>query len=507
MMRMGLVRSAVLGVSVALLATTAQPALSGPGDDTLNVVWEREQTTLDVYYFTDHTGLTLIKNVWDGLVERDPQTGEYIGNLATSWEWENDTSLVMDLRRDVTFHNGEPFDADDVVYTLNYVTDPANKVLLLQMVNWIKGAEKIDQYKVRILLKQPFPPVLEYLSLGVPIYPNEYYAEVGTEGMGKEPVGTGPYKVVAFEPGREYVLERFDDYFEGGAKPRAQIKTVKVSTVKDTNLQIGKLMTGQVDFLWRLQADQADQLRQSTEFQIVSVPTIRTAFMLFTVDGADGPFSDVRVRRAFGHAINREAIAKNLLRGESTVVDTLCSPIQVACPDAGTVYDYDPEKARRLLAEAGYEDGFDMELATPSFRYVSEAIVGDLKQVGINASLKSLVWATFRDQWVSGELPAFVFNTGFWGIGDAAIAFGTYHGGMPQDMANDPEVNALLEQASVMYDLEQRTAVYGKAQNIVLDNAYWLPLAGFSVNFALSPQLSFQPTSDEVNRFYLASWK
>ena len=488
-------------------AGLAGAALAGPSDDTLNVVWEREQTTLDVYYFTDHTGLTLIKNVWDGLVERGPETGAFLPNLATSWEFESDISIVFKLREGVTFHNGEEFDADDVVYTIDYVTDPANKILLLQTVSWIAGAEKIDKYTVRLTMKNPFPAALEYLSLGVPIYPNEYYAEVGTEGMGMNPVGTGPYKVADFTPGREYVLERNEDYFEGGAKQKPSIKTVSVRTQKDTNLMIGELMTGNADFLWRLAPDQVDNLEMTGRYQITRSATLRIAFIAFTMDDPSNPFSDRNVRKAFAHAIDRDGIAKNLIRGASRKLETVCSPDQAACPAPGVTYEYDPERAKALLAEAGYPDGFTMTLTNTSDRFITEAVTGDLAKVGINAKIESLVWATFRDKWVKHELPAFHAGTGFWGISDASIAFGTYFSGMPQDMANNPEVNALLEEAAGTYDLDERTALYAKAQDIILDEAYWVPLVLSNVNYAFVPELDFTPMPDEVNRFYLARWK
>ncbi|WP_180375620.1 ABC transporter substrate-binding protein [Mesorhizobium sp. 8] len=217
-----MVSMGMAALAAVLLSTSAN---AGKSDDTINVVWDRETTTLDFYYAIDHEALSLARNVWDGLVDRDPATGKILPNLATEWSWESDTSLVMTLREGVRFQNGEEFDADDVVFTMNYVADPANKVRSLMMVSWIAGAEKIDKYKVRIKLKYPLASALEYLSLGVPIYPNEYYAKVGPNGFATAPIGTGPYKVASFKPGVEYALERNDDYFKGGSKSFRLLKT------------------------------------------------------------------------------------------------------------------------------------------------------------------------------------------------------------------------------------------------------------------------------------------
>ncbi|MBS7700385.1 MULTISPECIES: ABC transporter substrate-binding protein [unclassified Chelatococcus] len=490
-----------------MLLAAATTAHAGKSNDTLNVVWDREQTTLDVYYFTDHSGLTVMHNVWDGLIYRDPATGQYLPLLATAWDWESPTSLVMSLREGVKFHNGEEFDADDVVYTINYVTNPDNKVLLLQMVSWLDSAEKIDKYKVRVRLKKPFSAALEYLATGVPIYPNEYYAKVGTAGMGKHPIGTGPYKVVSFTPGREYTLERYDDYMSGVPKQKAAIKRVAVRTQKDNNIMIGELMTERSDFLWRLTADQSDQLERMPNVRVVRSPTMRIAFLVFDTLDKDSPFSKPEVRQAIAHAVNRDAIAKNLVRGAATRLDTVCYPMQNGCPTTVPMYNYDPKKAREMLAKAGYPDGFETPIAGTSDRHITEAVIGDLQAVGIRTKLDFLVWATFRDRWVKGEMPLFHASTGFWGIGDASIAFGTYFADMPQDLSRNPEVTDAINKANLTYDMAERKALYTRAQDIILENAYWLPLVTITNNFAFSKNLNFDPTFDEINRFYTASWK
>ncbi|SDG52355.1 ABC transporter substrate-binding protein [Bosea robiniae] len=485
----------------------ATPAFAGKANDTLTVSWDREQTTLDVYYFTDHSGLTLMNNVWDGLVDRDPKTGEYVGNLATSWKWESPTSLLFELRKGVKFHNGEDFDADDVVYTIDYVKDPNNKILLVQMVSWIDAVEKVDQYTVRIKLKRPFPAALEYLTLGVPIYPDQYYKKVGTAGMGKNPVGTGPYKVTSFSPGREYVLERNDAYFSGGTKPKARIKRVVVRTQKDLNLMMGELMTKRAEFLWRLTPDQADQLESIPTIRVERSPTLRVAFLTFNALDPQSPLARPEVRRAVAHAVNRDAIAKNLIRGGAATLKTVCATKQLACPAPGVDYAYDPAKAKELLAKAGLPDGFETSIGSTSDRFITEAVIGDLQRVGIRAAMNFNVWAAFRDKWVKREMPLFHASTGFWGISDASIAFGTYFGEAPQDLSRDPVVTEAIRKADGTQSVEERTKFYKDAQDRILDQVYWLPLVEIVNNYAFSKELDFTPSPDEINRFYRASWK
>lgn len=152
---------------------------------------------------------------WDTLIYRDPETFEYKPLLATSWKWVDDVTLDFELRRGVKFHNGEKFDADDVVYTLNWISNPANGVKNQQNVSWIEAASKRGEYEVRVHLKKPFPAALEFLSGPVAIYPNEYCTKVGPDGMDKQPVGTGPYRVAKVLAGKEIRFEANRDYYDG----------------------------------------------------------------------------------------------------------------------------------------------------------------------------------------------------------------------------------------------------------------------------------------------------
>ena len=147
---------------------------------------------MDNYFNTNRTGIWFSRMVWDQLIYREPKTFEYKPLLATSWELLDDTTWQFKLRKGVKFHNGEPFDADDVVFTMNWISNPDNGVKVQRNVNWIDRAEKVDQYTVNLHMKKPFPQAFEFLSGPLTIYPNEYYAEVGPEGMGAKPVGTGP---------------------------------------------------------------------------------------------------------------------------------------------------------------------------------------------------------------------------------------------------------------------------------------------------------------------------
>ena len=184
MLQQHLNRNGLAGrVSATALAACllAAPTFAGKADDTLRIGWGSTGPidNLDAYFNTNRTGIWFARNVWDSLIYLDIDNGTYEPLLATSWSFPDETTLDLTLREGVVFHNGEPFDADDVVYTLNFVADPANGVVTRGNVDWIERAEKTGPFSVRVHMTRPMPQIMEFLSGPIVIYPNEYYAEVG----------------------------------------------------------------------------------------------------------------------------------------------------------------------------------------------------------------------------------------------------------------------------------------------------------------------------------------
>jgi len=229
---MGFRNCLVLVLALALMTGfAAGPAAAGKKGGTINIALEKELETLDWYFNTAREGIVLSQHAYDFLIYRDPVTFEHKPLLATSWKWLSDTVLELELRQGVVFHNGAKFSADDVVYILNYAANPDNKVKYWTYVNWIKEVKKMGDYKVQIVTHKPFPPAIEFLSCAMPIYPKDYYAQVGSKGFGVKPIGTGPYKVAEVEPGKKIVLEAFDQYFAGSPKGKPAIKRIVWRTI------------------------------------------------------------------------------------------------------------------------------------------------------------------------------------------------------------------------------------------------------------------------------------
>lgn len=493
------------------LIALAAPAQAQKSADTLRVVWRDSIPNIDLYHNSLRVGLIMSHHVWDTLIHRDPVTFEYKPLLATSWKWTDETTLDLELRQGVKFHDGQPFGADDVVYTLNTVSKPEAKVVVPSNVNWIKEVEKTGPYSVRIRLVRPFPPALEYLSLPIPIYPHEYYKRVGPDGMGKAPIGTGPYKVVKVDGVARYDLVRNDDYFEGSPKGRPRIKNLVVRAVPDAATEMVELLGGRSDWIWYFNPDQFDRVAASPNLAAVRAETMRIGFLGLDAGGRTGagnPLTNQKVRQAIFHAIDRESMAKNLVQGAARAIQAPCFPSQFGCDDKVVPpYAYDPAKAKALLAEAGFANGFRTEIVAFRNPQWTAAIQGYLRAVGITAQVTMLQVAAAVEKNQKGETQMYHGDWGSYSINDVSAVLANFFKGGRDDQALDPELKRLLDVADNSIDPAVRRTNYSKAIEIIMGKAYWLPLHTFVTTYGMSKELDFQPHVDEIPRFYMAGWK
>lgn len=498
------------GVLLGSLALAAQPALASKKDDTLRMAYDQAPESVDPYFNNVRVGVIIAANVWDTLLYRDPLTNEYKGQLAKSWTQVDDKTLEFELREGIKFHNGEEFDADSVVYTLNFVADPNNKATTQQNVSWIDKVEKLGKYKVRITTKEPFPGAKEYLSTTVAIHPAKYYKEVGPKGMNAKPVGTGPYKVIDYQPGKSILLERNADYFKDSPKAQPKIGKVEIRFIPDRQTQMAEVISGGEDFIMNVPKDQAEQLKSMPNLQVLSGNTMRIAFMQMNIlDGAPAKeLKDERVRRAILHAIDREAMIKNIVGDGGKILNTICTPSQVGCTDEGApTYKYDPALSKKLLAEAGYPNGFDIDIVAYRERNQTEAIINYLQAVGIRARLNFLQYAAMRDLSRSNKT-ALSHQT--WGsnlVNDVSASTPVYFGFGNDDITRDPEVRDLLNVGDHTIDSAARNAAYKKALTLIAERAYAVPLWSLPVYYVANKDVSFKAYPDELVRFWDMSWK
>ena len=503
-----LIITMIVGVSIFYLGP--RPGWAGKSDNSLNFAVDTLPENADAYFNVDRIGIVLARCIWDSLLYLDPQTYEYKPLLATSYKWVDNQTIDFLLREGIRFHNGEVFDSDDVVYTLNFVSNPQNGAKNQNNVNWIDRAEKLGKYAVRVHLKHVFPAALEYLSGSLPIYPNEYYAKVGPSGMGLKPVGTGPYRVEEIEPGKKIVMTRNAEYFAGSPKGIPSIAKIVGRAIPEVNTQVVELMSGKLDWLWRLDADQAENLRRVSKVKVLTGNTMRIGYLQFDAankTNTNPPTTNVLVRKAIAHAIDRQTIVDRLVRGESQVIHSACFPTQFGCTQDVVKYEYNPKKAIELLRQAGFENGFKIDLYAYRDRPLVEAIIGYLKEVGIDAEIRFQKYAAVRDGVRNGKI-AFDFLTwGSFSINDVSAITSVFFKGGQDDTYQDKQVAAWLDIADSSIDQGIRKSNYKKALQRIAEQAYWVPLWSYCSNYAVAKDLDFRPSPDEITRFFLCRWK
>jgi peptide/nickel transport system substrate-binding protein len=506
-----MLKTSLLCSAIAATLAFSPAALANKANDTLIYASDSDLENISPYHNNMREGVILSHHVWDGLVLRDLATGKYQPLLATAWKWVDPTTLEFALRKDVKFHNGGAFTADDVVFTVNYVLSADAKVVTKQNVEWMAGAEKVDDFTVRIKLKEPFPAAMEYLAAAVPIYPKAYFEKVGLEGFAKAPVGTGPYKVVAATSGQGVKMVKNPAYMKDSPKGQPKIGKLEFKVIPDGESRVAELMTGGIDWIWRVPSDQADSLKAVPDVAVLSSETMRVAFIIFELHSdvpATKPFQDERVRKAVSMAIDRKAMVDNLVRGGSRVMDAACFIDQTMCvQDTVAKYSYDPAKAKALLKEAGYPNGFETEIYAYRERDYAEAMIGYLQAVGIKAKLNFLKYPAMRNEMYAGKSPMTMNTWGSYSVNDASAFTGNYFKGSPDDRSKDPDVIAWLKEADSTVDDAKRAEFYGKALKRISEKAYVLPLFSYSANYAFTKDLNFTAQPDELPRFYAASWK
>jgi peptide/nickel transport system substrate-binding protein len=492
------------------LATAPVPAAADPADDTLRITWRDAIPDLDPYRNQLRTGFAIAHHVWDCLVHRDPQTFQLGPLLATDWRQEGDTAWRFTLRADVSFHDGSPFGVDDVIYTVETVR-AGQGIAEPGLFACLAGAEAAGANEVVLRLNAPFPAMLEYLAMVLPILPRAYRERVGAEGFAQAPVGSGPYRVAPTVPPDHIRLERFEGYFAGSPMGRPAIARLAIHEVGDPLDELSALIAGRADWIWEIGPDAVAAIERAPGLEVMRADSMRLAYLSLDAAGRSGagnPLTNVKVRQAVCHAIDRAAMAQRLAGVAPRVVDTPCFPTQFGC-DAGAAvrYPYDPARARALLAEAGYADGFATALVSYVLPEDGRAVQSYLQAVGIAAELLQLPTAEALARAQAGAAPLFLGSWGSYSINDVAAFLPQFFGGGPLDYARDPALQALLARAGSSGDADLRRSLYAQAIRIVTGQALWLSTHTYTATYGMNRRLNFRPYPDELPRFYLASWK
>ena len=364
---------------------------------------------------------------------------------------------------------------------------------------------------MRIKLTGVSPAAMEYLAMVTPIWPKAYREKVGAEAYGRAPIGTGPYRITKVDGTTQIDLERYEGYYAGSPKGRPAIRYIKIHEVPDATTEMTELLGGRADWIWGYNADQFANLSRAPMLQAQRYDIMRVHFL--TLDGAgrsgaDNPLTKPKVRQAVIQAIDRGTMARTLIQGGSRVIDTPCFPTQFGCDVSSAVkYPYDPARAKELLAEAGYPNGFSTTLVTYSPAAIPAAVHGYLKAVGIDLRIQQLQIGAAIQQAEAGKAPMYGGSWGSNSINDASAFMPYFLGGGLDDYARDADVQKLLADAGATNDAVARQRHFSDAIRLATERALFLPLFSDVRYVAYSKQLNFQGFQDDLPRFYLSSWK
>ena len=475
-----------LGLAAAALLV-AMPAHAQKSKDTLRVVIQDMFGAIDPYNFPHDEAGSFYRTLYNNLVDFDEWNAKFVPSLAKTWKRIDNQTIEFELREDVTFHNGDKFDADDVMETLNWLRDDKTKIRFKDRYDW-QVPEKLGQYKVRVHSREPYSTDLSNLAYRFKILDGKVMR--GLQNMSDygrfSPVATGPYKVVDFDGNRGLLMEAVPNHWDKSGYDRAPAKRVHGIPIPDRQTSVAKFLAGEIDLLRNVEPETAKELGGLGN---VVNPTPAQNLLYVTLDAAGRSKSklmtDERVRKAFIMAIPRDQIVKTFVPGGETAEQPpgICFKRTVACkPDIG-VYPYNPAEAKKLLAEAGYPNGVDLilDVFAPS-KQIAEAIAGEIRKVGFRTTVNPMTLGVYVKRRGDGEFTAFVGYYPTAAQPDMANLLDFFFGA-DRDYWKDDKIMDIFQKGNLEFDLAKRTALYTPALNIINEKAYIYPMSELPLLF------------------------
>lgn len=441
-----------------------------------------EPATLDPARVYDNDGWSIVHSIYDSLVQIG-SGGKLEMVLAKSMTQTDPLLWEIELRPDITFHNGEPLDAAAVAFSIAHIVDPETKSQVAGNFAVIEKVEEVDPLHLRLHLSAPAPWLPAQIAPWLAILPPVYAADPAND-FAANPVGTGPYRFTRWDRGSKIALARNDGYFGDTAKGSPIAANVEFRFVPDGTTRATDVISGTSQIVNALPFDELEAVQQSA--QVIAEPIVGCAFVRIPTDVA--PFDDPWVRQALNHAVDVDAIIAGLIGGHGQRLASFFPPGGMGFDEQLAPLAYDPDLARQLLAEAGYPDGFSTRLAyTSSEREdLIGAIAGQLAAVGVAVEQEPVEIATFNATFTDPEaaplrfltwrpmfdpytlLSLLVSNTGFLSRYD------------------DPDAQALIDAGAVEADPAAREGIYRKLGKVLQDSPAGIYLWNLTAFYGVS---------------------
>lgn len=475
-------------LTIGILAGCAKK--TDTGDSTA-----KPEKVLVIGYDRDAEILDTIKTAWysdaliyihDRLVSRD-YNFSYKPGLAESWDVSEDgLTWTFHLRKGVKFHDGTDFTAEDVKWTIDTIKDPDTGSPFRGDLEAIKEVEIVDDYTVKIVLNYPFPNLLFNLSnTAAGIHPANAYEKYGDDYGKKVVIGTGPYKLEDWVRGDKIVLVKNEEYNWGpewmSNRGPALIDKIVLRVVPDESSRIMEMEVGGIHILRNVPEAHIEKLENNPDITVYKEPATKLGYLAYATDKK--PFTDVRVRRAINHALNREEIIQFVFRGVGEEAYGYLPPAlkdEYLEESEELGYHYDPEKAKQLLAEAGYPNGFEATLSADNSSKSSklaEIVQSQLKDVGINAKIQLYDSASYVAMLKEGKQELFIREYSWpnadildWFLLSSQFPYPNHSRWV------DEKTDQMIKYAATRPTWEERAEAYKEVQRYLIDQAVWAPM-------------------------------
>jgi len=498
----------VLGAATVGCGQGAEQGATDDGITEIVIAQGIDVRSWDIHDHNNTATEALHVNVFDYLVWRN-QDLEIQPALATSWEQVDETTWRFELREGVKWHDGEPFTAEDVKWTLERIANPETGAELREHGQYkqIQEVRIVDDHTVEIITFAPEPVLLNRLCrLGSSMLPKHYLEEVGWEGFEAHPIGTGPFKFVEWIKDDRVVLEAYDDYWRG----RPEIDRLVFRAIPEDATRVAELLTGGVDIAVNVPPQEWPNVESNSDTVLKRANSQR---VMLLVDRLNPEYktSDPNVRAAIDYAIDKQALVDTIMGGAGTPTRTRVTPGNFgANPDLYNTYLYDPDKAVELLAASGYgpDNPCQITMHSPAGRYpmdkeVAQAIAAMLESVGFDVNLQIVEFgqlSNIRNAQEHQELYLIGFANSLW---DAHLALNSLRQAIDGEKQHHYFINEEFEQltaeAAVEMDRERRAEMYHRAQEIIADNhGPHIYLYQLKNSYGINKQVNFEPRADEM---------
>jgi peptide/nickel transport system substrate-binding protein len=481
-MRLKAVLWATCAPILALAVVT--PVQAQKSKDTLRIAFYQPLRQIDGFYEAGPEATVAARMVQDNLVNYDNDKNEYIGGIATSWKQVDPLTMELKIRQDVKWSDGQPFTIDDVIYSFEFMMDPKAKYRFQDTrISWLGSFEKVGKDTIRIKAKEQMAVMLGKLTQFPYMLPKHIHAKLDKkEFFGNKPLGTGPYRVVELDNVTGALLARDPNYKHGNVgKPAGLIQNIRIHPVPDAQTQTARMLRGEQDLMYSVDRDLAESFSKNPDFRIHAEDSVSFNFLMFDVQGRSGNkvFTDKRVRQALMHAVDRDNL-RQLVHpnvAKLPLLKTVCSPLIKYCDSSSPLPEYNPAKAKKLLTEAGYPDGFDMPILTwGEGKEAAEAVAGMWRKVGVRGSVESATFGAFIKKRAEG-VPAIVT---LWdnSVGQPDIDNTAEYYFLPnlRNYNMDKALEKLSHQGRQELDPAKRGAIYKELFNKSNQEAYLMPL-------------------------------